>query len=196
MWEAIGTALLIILAILKVWVGGSKKREEKQVDEQMQQGRKDIVDGDTDAVSARIDRLLTKARDRNQRGEDSETKWRWGCSVVWLVTDWWSTHHITWGSGEVSEMSAACPEEEYRGSERRTRCEHADEAAEKAVQKTFAILGVDVDNPRQVEEFRMGLRFGEQLRKAADKGIIAFVTLVIGALMATLWVGFKHKIGG
>ena len=74
MWEAIGAALLIILSLLGVWAGGSKKREEKQADEQMQQGRKDIVDGDTDAVSARIDRLLTKARDRNQRGEDSETK--------------------------------------------------------------------------------------------------------------------------
>ena len=74
MWEAIGAALLIILAILKVWIGGKEKREEKQADEQMQQGRKDIVDGDTDAVSARIDRLLTKASDRNQRGEDSETK--------------------------------------------------------------------------------------------------------------------------
>ncbi len=74
MWEAIGAALLIILAILKFWIGGKEKREEKQADEQMQQGRKDIVDGDTDAVSARIDRLLTKASDRNQRGEDSETK--------------------------------------------------------------------------------------------------------------------------
>jgi len=74
MWEAIGAALLIILAILKVWIGGKEKREEKQADEQMQQGRKDIVDGNVDAVSARIDRLLTKASDRNQRGEDSETK--------------------------------------------------------------------------------------------------------------------------
>ena len=33
--------------------------------------------------------------------------------------------------------------------------------ADKSVKKVFAILGVDIDDPQQVEEFREDLRFGK-----------------------------------
>ena len=39
-------------------------------------------------------------------------------------------------------------------------CPHAAEAADTAVKKVFAILGVDVDVPKEVEQFRENLRFG------------------------------------
>jgi hypothetical protein len=35
------------------------------------------------------------------------------------------------------------------------------EIADRAVRKTFAILGVNIDNPESVEEFRQDLRFGK-----------------------------------
>jgi len=46
-----------------------------------------------------------------------------------------------------------------------------------------------------VEEFRRSLRFGDVLRKAADKGIIALVLAIIGGLVAALWAGLKIKVG-
>jgi len=74
MMEAIGAALLIILTLLGMWAKGADKRQEKKQYEDLQQGHKDVADGNVDAVSSRIDRLLTKARNRDQRSKDSETK--------------------------------------------------------------------------------------------------------------------------
>lgn len=68
LWTIIAPLLETILIGLRWWWSNKKKKEE---DERLQQGRKDIVDGDVDAVSARLDRLLTKARDRAERGKDS-----------------------------------------------------------------------------------------------------------------------------
>jgi peroxiredoxin len=73
--------------------------------------------------------------------------------------------------------------------------EYAEQAAEKAVKKTFAILGVDVDDPNALEEFREDLRFGKRMRRAADKGFMTAVTVLTGALMLALWVGILIKIG-
>jgi O-acetyl-ADP-ribose deacetylase (regulator of RNase III) len=50
-------------------------------------------------------------------------------------------------------------------------CPHAQESADRAVKKVFAILGVDIDDPEKVEEFRMDLRFGRSMRRAADRGV-------------------------
>lgn len=65
-------------------------------------------------------------------------------------------------------------------------CPKAREVADEAVRKVFAILGVDIDDPEKVEEFRMDLRFGRSMRRATDKGIIAVVGLIaIGMASAT-----------
>lgn len=73
--------------------------------------------------------------------------------------------------------------------------EFAEEAANSAVKKTFAILGVDVDNPNALEEFREDLRFGKKMRRAADKGFMTAVAVITGALMVALWVGIALKMG-
>jgi hypothetical protein len=70
------------------------------------------------------------------------------------------------------------------------------EAADRAVKKVFAILGVDVDKPESVEEFRADLRFGKRMRKAADHGFLAIVGLVVVGLGAALWAGIVSKVGG
>jgi hypothetical protein len=68
------------------------------------------------------------------------------------------------------------------------------EIADRAVKKTFAILGVDIDKPESVEEFRQDLRFGKRLRKIADHGTLAFFGAVAVAVVAALWIGITHAI--
>lgn len=67
-------------------------------------------------------------------------------------------------------------------------------AVDKAVKKTFAILGVDVDRPESVEEFREDLRFGKAMRKYASHGFIAFVAVVFAGLAGSIWYGLIEKI--
>jgi hypothetical protein len=77
-------------------------------------------------------------------------------------------------------------------------CPHAEqaseEAAEHAVKKVFAILGVDIDRPESVEEFREDLRFGRKLRKVADHGLLAFFGVVAAAFAAAVWAGIVSNI--
>ena len=75
-------------------------------------------------------------------------------------------------------------------------CPHVQQVAEDAVRKVFAILGVDVDVPKEVEEFRENLRFGASMRRAADKGMLAIIGVLVTAMLAALWTGVVSKIGG
>lgn len=68
------------------------------------------------------------------------------------------------------------------------------EIADRAVKKTFAILGVDIDKPESVEEFRQDLRFGKKLRKLADHGSLAFAAAVAIAIAAAIWAGISDKL--
>jgi len=73
-------------------------------------------------------------------------------------------------------------------------CPQVQQAAEDAVRKVFAILGVDVDVPKEVEEFRKDLRFGASMRRAADKGMLAIVGAMAIAGLAALWAGVVTTI--
>lgn len=70
----------------------------------------------------------------------------------------------------------------------------AEDAADSAVRKVFAILGVDIDQPESVERFREDLRFGGKMRRAADHGMLALVGLIVVALGAVVWAGILAKI--
>lgn len=70
------------------------------------------------------------------------------------------------------------------------------DAAESAVKKVFAILGVDIDRPESVEEFREDLRFGRKLRRIADHGMLAFFAVAAAALAAAVWAGIVSRING
>jgi len=70
------------------------------------------------------------------------------------------------------------------------------EIADRAVRKTFAILGVNIDNPESVEEFRQDLRFGKKLRKLSDHGTMAFFAAVAIAIVGALWIGITSAIKG
>lgn len=69
------------------------------------------------------------------------------------------------------------------------RCDFAEEAADVAVRKVFAILGVDIDKPESVETFREDLRFGKRLRKATDHGMLAVAAVIAAAMCAAVWSG-------
>lgn len=70
------------------------------------------------------------------------------------------------------------------------------DVADRAVRKTFAILGVDIDKPESVEEFRQDLRFGKRLRKIADHGTFAFFAAVAVAIVGAIWIGITSSIKG
>lgn len=67
----------------------------------------------------------------------------------------------------------------------------SEESADKAVKKVFAILGVDINKPESVEEFREDLRFGRKLRKLADHGVFVLVALLFTGLA---WASFEGII--
>lgn len=75
-------------------------------------------------------------------------------------------------------------------------CPQIKQAAEEAVRRVFGILGVDVDIPKEVEEFRENLRFGASMRRAMDKGVMAFIGVAVTAGLAALWAGIVSKIAG
>lgn len=70
------------------------------------------------------------------------------------------------------------------------------EAADCAVRKTFAILGVDIDKPESVEEFREDLRFGRRLRRVAGHGMLVMIGVASAAIVTATWTGLIHNLKG
>lgn len=88
------------------------------------------------------------------------------------------------------------PEEKHQCTLPPQYCPHIKEAADEAVKKVFAILGVDIEVPKEVEEFRENLRFGASMRRAADKGMLTIIGVLVTAMLAALWAGIISKVGG
>jgi len=66
--------LQIFLRFFELWVSKAPQREQKEKEKERQDVRKAIVSNDADAISAKLDSLLDKARDRsNERSKDSKT---------------------------------------------------------------------------------------------------------------------------
>lgn len=107
---------------------------------------------------------------------------RWGCSTFFIAS-------------RQRPKKGTAMSNEFEAHERRD-FSMVDEAANKAVKKVFAILGVDIDKPESVEEFREDHRFGRKMRKAADHGALALVGLIIIGLGSLVWSGVLAQIGG
>lgn len=75
-------------------------------------------------------------------------------------------------------------------------CPQSVEAADHAVKKVFAILGVDIDKPESVEEFREDLRFGKKLRKASDHGQLVMIATFVGGMIYAVWLGVQAAFKG
>ena len=74
------------------------------------------------------------------------------------------------------------------------RCDLADQAAKDAVKQVFAILGVDINNPKDVEEFRMSLRFSDELRIAAKLAAEAKATFWNSVSVEVVGKGILHTL--
>ena len=70
-----------------------------------------------------------------------------------------------------------------------------EKAAKLAVKQAFVHLGVDVDNPSDLQRFRDDLRFGGVFRVAAAKSFFALIAAVFGGLGLSLWMVFKDNLG-
>lgn len=81
--------------------------------------------------------------------------------------------------------------ETCHNSQGHQHCTLADEVADKAVKKVFAILGVNIDEPHEIEEFRMGLRFSQSMRSVTNKGVVAIVIVLMSSAVGAIWVGIK-----
>lgn len=86
----------------------------------------------------------------------------------------------------VDDRRIECP--------RQDNCQEAQKAADVAVEKVFAILGVDIQDPKQVQKFQQDLMFSHTIRTTADKGIIACVWLVFGGAVIWVWALIKEAI--
>jgi len=71
---------------------------------------------------------------------------------------------------------------------------HVERSAELAVKRVFAILGVDIDKPKEVEDFRENLRFGATLRRMADKGTVAMAVTIAIFLVTAAATGLVDSI--
>lgn len=58
-------------------------------------------------------------------------------------------------------------------------CPEAEKAADYAVKKTFAIMGVDVDSPEAVSKFQEGLRFNQSLNSIAKKSVLGGFSCIL-----------------
>ena len=56
------------------------------------------------------------------------------------------------------------------------------EAVDRSTRKVFTILGVDLDDPESVEEFRQDLRFSRRVRQVCEKGTAAIVVAMLSAI--------------
>lgn len=70
---------------------------------------------------------------------------------------------------------------------RRREDKISEEAAHVAVYKVFFALGVDVNDPKSMEDFREDLRFGKKLRRLADKGVMFTFSIVAASVVLASW---------
>lgn len=94
----------------------------------------------------------------------------------------------------MCQLPEGCPSRNSGGVPE--HCPLVEDAAHRAVHEVFAILGVDVNNPEKVEEFREDLRFGKSLRRASDRTMIAIYATIGGAIVLALWYGIVDRIRG
>lgn len=94
-----------------------------------------------------------------------------------------------------THAGSSCPHAGSSCPHAEDSCPHAEESAEAAVRRVFEILGVDINKPESVEQFREDLRFGGKMRRAADHGFLAMVGIIAVAFAAALWTGIVSRIG-
>lgn len=89
----------------------------------------------------------------------------------------------------MENTNTLCPNCGYSEADENCRSQAI---ARLAVRDVFALIGVDIDNPTSIEEFRADLRFGKQLRKTAGHSAIGIVGVLMTGIAVAIWEGVKH----
>lgn len=71
----------------------------------------------------------------------------------------------------------------------------AHRAVDLAVRQAFSHLGVNVDDPKDLQVFRDDLRFGGVFRSAATKSFFALLAAIFGGIGLSIWMSFKDQLG-
>lgn len=71
----------------------------------------------------------------------------------------------------------------------------AHQAVDLAVRRAFGHMGVDIDDPKDLQTFRDDLRFGGVFRSAATKSFFALVAALFGGIGLSIWMAFKDQFG-
>ena len=84
---------------------------------------------------------------------------------------------------------------DQRSDDERTK-RLAKEGAHEAVNEAFERLGIDTNDWHETQKDTAFLR---KLRRCMDNGAMwigrAVVTVLVGAMLAVIWAGFKIKVG-
>ena len=72
----------------------------------------------------------------------------------------------------------------------------AAKAARIAVENVFSAIGVDVNDPKDLQRFRDDLRFGAVARESAQKGFFALVTALVTSIGLAIWYGASAHFWG
>jgi len=59
----------------------------------------------------------------------------------------------------------------------------------RAAKLVFSIIGVNIEEPKEVEEFREDLRFGRDMRKMVGHGKLALAGAVALGMAVAVWQG-------
>ena len=70
-----------------------------------------------------------------------------------------------------------------------------DEAMDRAVHRVFSDLGVDVDDPADLQRFRDNQQFGGVFRQAVEKSFYAVLAAIAGAIVLVIVAVFKERFG-
>lgn len=76
-------------------------------------------------------------------------------------------------------MAAACNKKDPT-----LPCPHAIAAADTAVERVFAIIGVNIDDPEKVSQFQEELRTVRKVKRATDSSIRVILTTTITICVA------------
>ena len=76
----------------------------------------------------------------------------------------------------------------------------AERAAREAVRETFRLLGIDIDEQGEVNDFRADLVYARKMRRLSEKtAVAAFIALaaaVGGGIVSLFWDGLKAALLG
>ena len=71
----------------------------------------------------------------------------------------------------------------------------AHQAVDMAVKQAFAYMGVDVNDPQQIQAFRDDVTFGGLLKDAAKKSFYAMLAAIGGVIGMSVVIGVKSYFG-